>query len=167
MKKENVTSMIAVVRMANNLLGLIDQHKNNKDIKLSEILEKINKDEHHYFWNQYQMLTSLTAFIVIPKETFWNDVSDIELSKLSERWGLRNVSSKYADMKLKFFLRKIRNSISHGNIEIDKTVFIFKDKNPDTSKYDFIVNLTYDELSKFVQAFARYIMTSDIELQNL
>ncbi|PVZ63941.1 HEPN family nuclease [Pelagibaculum spongiae] len=175
MNEENVKSIIALQRINNQLLGLVDSAKCKNDIKLREILdqlyapyEKVESDyrNNHSFYNQYQFISSLYTYIVLPKESFFDSIpDDIETNSLKTQWGINKLQPSY---KLKYFLRRLRNAVSHGEIEFTETIdFIFTDKNPRNKSDVFQVKLSVDELMNFTQALAYWCMTKDIELKEL
>lgn len=175
MNEENVKSIIALQRINNNLLALIDSMKAQNDINLKLMLDTLyapyekvepNFRNQHHFLNQYQLISSLYTYIVLPKESFLNSIpNEIESSSLKDGWGINKLSPSY---KLKYFLRRIRNSVSHGNIEFTESLeFTFTDINPRDRNDTFQVKLSGEELSKFVQALAYWCITKDIELNRL
>ncbi|WP_214516292.1 HEPN family nuclease, partial [Aliivibrio fischeri] len=166
MDSSKVNSMIATVRMNNHLLGLIDHHKNNSDIRLSELLAYFESSyadsgfslDNHHFFNQNQLMTSLLVYVVYPKESFWDQLPKCKLKELNEKWGLHTISEDY---DLQFLVRKIRNSISHGRVIITENLeFEFEDNN-------FKVSLSGTLVMRFTQALAYWCLTKDVELKGL
>ena len=158
---------IAFIRMTNQLLGLVDAYKGDKEITLHEVLEKFSEPyrkigfdlEKHAFFNQHQMLTSMWAFIVLPKEGFYDELPDRSILELDAKWGL---SDSEIDVDLKYFVRKLRNSISHARFKVSEDLsFTFMDKN----NFNFQINA--NDLQMFVQALAYWVMTKDDELKGL
>ena len=175
MKELDVKSIIALQSINNQFLSLVDSIKTDKNIKLQDILnqlykpyEKIEKNyrTNHHFFNQYHLISSLYTYIVLPKENFFDSISDeIESSKLKSAWGLNNLPNSY---KLKYFLRRIRNAVSHGNIEFTEALkFTFTDINYRNKDDIFQVELSSEELLKFTQALSYWCLTKDLELENL
>lgn len=160
----DVKSLIATVMQTNGMLGIIDQNQNGVNITLNEIQNEWSKKyllnaKTHSFLNQYQYITSLLAFIVIPKESFWDQIPNIKTSELPENWGLKGKG----ELKLSYFIRRIRNSISHGGIEISEDlVFSFIDINPRDKSDVFECVLNQNELRSFVHAFANFIITGNV-----
>ena len=109
-------------------------------------------------------------YIVLPKEIFFNSVDDnLETKSLNNRWGINELLPSY---KLKYFLRRLRNAVSHGNIEFTNTktntiYFAFTDQNPKDSNDVFSVTLSAEQLQKFCQALAYWCITKDVELKEL
>lgn len=162
---EEIKSQIATVMQANGMLGLIDKYRNNDKITLKEIqnewtsMYKLEGNQ-HFFLNQYQYITSLLAFLVIPKESIFNELPDLKISKLPSKWGIINKG----DITLNQFIRRIRNSIAHGNINVSENMmFNFKDVHPRNSNDVFNCTFEEDELRNFVHAFAYWIITKQIE----
>lgn len=105
MDSNNVKSMVAILMQNNGLLSLIDKHKDNNEITLNRILTDFNsmykvETIEHSFYNQYQLICSLYAYIILPKEVFWEQFPPkLKISELSPKWGIS--SSDYKDMKLR------------------------------------------------------------------
>jgi hypothetical protein len=116
-----------------------------------------DKDETYSIVNQGVLLTHLYGLIVYPKEIFINEIPDqlfVEFINKKE-WGKfrilnypKKINSDHK-MELKFFVRKIRNAISHATVEITNNMtFIFEDTR-DGTKIEFGIN----DLLKFVNKF--------------
>ena len=94
MNEENIKSIIALQRINNNLLALIDSMKAQNDINLKLMLDTLyapyekvepNFRNQHHFLNQYQLISSLYIYIVLPKESFLNSIpNEIESSSLKD-----------------------------------------------------------------------------------
>ncbi len=175
MNEENVKSIIALQRINNHLLVLIDSKKNTENISLKQILdlvyepyEKIenNYRHNHSFFNQYQMISSLYTYIVLPKETFFNSIPENTLTNsLIDAWGINKI---IPSCELKYFIRRVRNAVSHGNIEFtEKLEFTFTDINPKNKEDKFQIKLSGEQLLKFTRALAYWCLTQDIDLKNL
>ena len=178
MNEEKIKSIIALQRINNQLLGIIDRLKNQKasnSITLMEILDQLyepydkiepNYRDEHIFFNQYQLISSLYVYIVLPKEIFFDSIDDnLETKSLNNRWGINGLSPSY---KLKYFLRRLRNAISHGRIEFTQTMdFTFTDQNPKNRSDIFSVTLSAEQLQMFCQALAYWCITKDVELKEL
>ena len=158
---------IATVRMTNHFLGLVDSYRGNKTVTLHEVIEKFSEPyrsagfnpETHAFLNQHQMLTSMWAFIVLPKEGFYDDLPTHQIRELDIRWGLSGLEM---DVDLKVFVRKLRNSISHARFSVsEELLFAFSDNG------NFEFSIKEENLQMFVQAFAYWVLTKDIELKEL
>jgi hypothetical protein len=161
---EEIKSQIATVMQTNGMLGLIDKYRNNDKITLKEIQNEWSgmyslEGNQHVFMNQYQYTTSLLVYLVMPNEKLFKEIPSLRISKLSSKWG---ISSK-GDHTLRYFIRRIRNSIVHSNINISENmIFSFTDVNPKDSNDVFNCTLEEYELRNFVHAFANYIMTKQI-----
>jgi len=175
MNEESVKSIIAIQRMNNRMLGLIDSAKNDSDISLKQLLNQFytpydkvepNYSTQHIFLHHYQLISSLFTYIVLPKETFFNSIPNkIESSSLKNKWGINKLSPSY---KLKYFIKRMRNAISHGNIEFTKKMeFTFTDVNTKDKNDTFQVKLSDKELLDFTQALGYWCITKDIELIQL
>jgi hypothetical protein len=166
MAVSNVDRMIASIRMTNHFLGLVDKYRTNNEIKLSEVLEEFAtpykpagyRIAENSFLNQHQLISSLLVYIVLPKEKFFSDCPEIKIKDLNERWGLAHLN---IDSNLKYFLRKMRNAIAHGNIEVTENLdFSFRDN-------DFDVTLNEQSIQNFCQALAYWALTKDANLTSL
>lgn len=173
MNDENLKASITLQIITNQLLQNVDKQKENTDIKLKTILdsvyEKYEKVEPgygatHCFFNQYQMISSLYTFIVLPKETMYSSMPDCIMdNELRNKWGLSNQEK---DLKFKYLIRHMRNAISHGTIDFSKElVFCFTDENMQTKE---IVKLffTANDLQKFINALSYWCIKQDFELKN-
>lgn len=161
----DIQSLIATVIQTNWILGIIDKHRNDDKITLKAIqsewtsLFKLEGNK-HFFLNQYQYITSLLAFIVLPEQEIYNDIPEINISMLPPKWGIKGKG----DIHLKDFIRRMRNSIVHGNIDFSESLtFSFSDVNPRNCNDSFSCSLTQDELRGFVHSFTLWIMTKQIE----
>ncbi len=160
-------SLIATVMQTNGMLGLIDKHRNNEEITLKAIQDEWSekyliqiREDNHYFLNQYQYITSLLAFIVIPKEIIFENLPNLNIANLPDTWGLTNIG----DYDLKLFIRRMRNSISHGRIIVNNQMnFTFNDVNPNNNNDYFECTFSEHNLRKFVHSFAYWIMTGLFE----
>ena len=160
-------STIATVRMTNRFLALVDSYRGNKTVTLHEVMEIFSdpyrsvgfNPETHSFYNQQQLLTSMWAFIVLPKERFFEDLPGDKIRELNKKWGLSGLEM---DVGLDFFVRKLRNSISHARFSVsEELLFTFADN----AKFKFSID--GESLQIFVQAFAYWVLTKDIELKGL
>lgn len=158
-------SLITQGRQISGLLQIIDAEKNNPNITLKEILGifasqyAFNPCENSFaFYNQYQLINSLYGYICIPKEKNFEDLPEVSLIDLNEKWGLK---SQNQICKLKDFVRIMRNAISHGHIEVTKDlVFSFKDRENH-------ISFGHIDLSKFCQALAYWCLKRDVTLKGL
>ena len=173
--KIDIKSIITLQRINNNLLALIDNTKTQKDISLKQLLdqlyspyEKINPNyrEEHSFYNQYQMISSLYTYIVLPKESFFDLIPDkLIVSELNRKWGITTITPTYT---LKKFIRRMRNEISNENIKFTQNLnFIFTDTNQRKPNDSFTITISQVQLSDFIQAFSYWCITEDVELKRL
>jgi hypothetical protein len=175
MNEENIKSIIALQRINNQVLSFIDSEKGNNEIKLKQVLDQLyapyesiepNYRDAHSFFNQYQLISSLYTFVVLPKESFFDSIpNDIRTNSLKVKWGLNNLKPSY---DLRDFLRHIRNSVSHGRIDFtDNLYFTFTDINPRNKNVIFNIQLSSQDLMNFTQALAYWCLTKDIDLTEL
>jgi len=143
--------------MDNNLTFLTFLEKNlqeNPDIPLNELIKTFKK-EHPTFKiiNSEIILNHLYGSIVLPWEKLKRKLpKKIMMSEINpEEWGYykilnHNPSHPIHKMDLRFFIRKLRNSISHNNVFInkDKSV-IFRDRDGSKIKYE------WEELLKLIE----------------
>jgi len=157
------------------MLGLVDSSKYEDDISIKQILNQLyapyeklepNYRDHHSFFNQYQLISSLFTYIVLPKESFFDSIpEEIELISLKDGWGINSITPS---ITLKYFLRRMRNAISHGNIEFtDHLEFTFIDINSRNTNDEFQVSLSSKQLMDFTQALAYWCITKDLLLKKL
>lgn len=168
MNEECVKSMITLQIINDSLLHTIDSIKNSKaNISISDLLESVytpyNKVEtdyckNHMFYNQYQLISTLYTYIVLPKESFFDRIPEnIMTNELNENWGLKKVESH----SLRLFIRRLRNSISHGNIEFTSDlIFTFVDNNQRKSDDIFNVAMESNDVIKFLRAFSNWCITN-------
>jgi hypothetical protein len=147
------------------MLQILDAEKTNPSTTLGEIQKKFADqfgispaDAGFYFFNQYQFLTSLLAYICMPSEKFPAEVPDVQINGLAAGWGLQGVL--FAGT-LRDLLRHLRNAVAHGHISISselmfefaqgKTVVVFNEVN----------------IRSFCQALAYWCITKDIALKGL
>jgi hypothetical protein len=162
--KEKIIAVQTALNL--DLLGcLVMRLSSDPEMSLSDFFESWQKsinwdqDKKYSVVNQGVVLTHLYGLIVFPKEVFKEEVPKTKLNKTVENeWGnfeflsfpsLLNNADKLMfgvdtvslkeDMTLEFVIRKIRNAISHANVEINEEGdFIFFDK--DDTKIKFTIN---------------------------
>lgn len=174
MERENVKQMITTIRQNNGILGMMDKYKDKCDTKtLNDVYKEFEKDykvdlNQHAFFNQYQFICSLYAYIVLPKEALFKNIpKNLSINELNQNWGLTSLNK--TKMKFDYFLRRLRNAISHGNVECDENlVFHFRDEDKyNYCKDEFNIKIGFEDLRHFVQALAWWVMTNDITLNKL
>ena len=112
------------------------------------------------------MVSSLLSYLVFPKEVYIDSIPSIKLRDLDNKWGLNNLSPEQLRfMYLRPFLRRMRNSIVHGNIEIIENLdFIFIDEdikyNPGDKPFKAIMKA--EEIQNYCQALGLWIVTEKI-----
>lgn len=174
MEKKDEKTIAIQTDLNINLLGsLFVNLRNNPEKKLGDFFYEWQKSigwdqkENYNIVNQGVMLTHLYGLIVYPKNIFHNDIPTIKLKDIDKKsWGnyeFKSLPTKEvkilgekkfihdeSEMTLEFFIRKIRNSLSHASIEILENMdFIFSDE--DGSKIYF----TISGLQIFTQKFMR------------
>lgn len=116
------------------------------------------REEDFAFYNQWQLINSLYAYICIPKEKNHSDFPNTELSALSEKWGLKNQPQTYT---LVDFIRHMRNAISHGHTEVTESlIFTFQDGDKSFSFHHI-------DLLEFCRALAYWCLEKDENLPGL
>ena len=142
--------------MNNNLKFLIFLEKSlleNEGISIRELMNNFQK-EHEGFSiiNKDAILIHLYGSIVVPWESLKKRLpKKIMMSKIDPKeWGYfkilnHNPSHPIHKMDLRFFIRKLRNAISHNSvyIEDDKSI-IFRDRDGSKFKYE------WEELLKLI-----------------
>ena len=135
------------------LLYLEQLSKENKNISLESIIHDF-QEKHPDFKiiNKDIILIHLYGSIVLPWEKLKKKLpKKIMMSNINhEEWGYykilnHNPSHPIHKMDLRFFLRKLRNSISHNNVTVkeDKSV-IFRDRDGIKIQYE------WEELLKLI-----------------
>ena len=172
MDQNSVNSLICRVRQTNGLLQLIDAHKNNPSITLGEIQQKFKDqygispaDNDFAFYNQHQLLNSLSAYLCMPSEKFYNALPEIPITSLPSGWGTEGLffsgSLKLKTLSLKALIRHLRNAVSHGHISIcHELLFEFHNRN-------YTVVFNHVNLHHFCQALAYWCITKDVTLAKL
>jgi HEPN pEK499 p136 len=165
MNQISVVPFITAVRQTNGMLQLLDAEKNNPSITLGELQQKFvsqfsvhPSNEDFAFYNQYQFLTSLFAYLCYPSEKFYDELPDIAISSLVSGWGTVNLAFNGS---VKNLVRHLRNSISHGHFSVSPEL-IFEFRNREVT-----VIFDHVKLHKFCQALAHWCITKDISLATL
>ena len=152
-----------IVQVYNNLKFL---EYYSESLKVDSLLADFNSEwlnsidwksgEDYSFLNQGVVLTSLYGLIVYPKEIFYNKIPDKKIEELEEQWGhpcikLWKVSN--SKKNLKQFVKKIRNSLSHGRVLIGEDFsFTFED-GPNAKEINFIVKFNIKGMLNFIKSF--------------
>lgn len=128
------------------LTSLENEVKNNTDISLKDFVNEFKKENKGFeIINQELILIHLYGSIVLPWENLKRNLpKKIMMSEIDhELWGyfkILNHNPKHPihKMDLRFFLRKLRNSISHNNafINDDRSV-VFRDRDGSKIKYEW------------------------------
>ncbi len=132
-----------------NLLFLIELDnalQSESDISIQSFFDSFRKKHPHFeIFNPRFISMLLFAQIVMPWESLKHRLpKKIMLSDLDfEQWGyfkVLNHNPKHSIHKLdlRFFIRKLRNSISHNNFRINKDKSVtFRDKDNTKIKYEW------------------------------
>lgn len=120
---------------------------------------KWNRPEPYILLNTEIWLMHLYALIVVPQQTFFDDIPNVPLEALSpDIWGVIDIRL-WPDNKsrtLKSLVRVLRNALSHVWVLADRHCFIFQDRLNEKSFVHSIVAInTIDDLYKFIMAFSR------------
>lgn len=165
MNQDEVTNLFVRVRQINGMLQLLDAEKHNPLITLGELHEKFESQyktnpasEEFNFYNQYQFITSLLAYVCLPSERFYSELPDTEVGKLPAGWGTSSLTSSYS---LRDLVRHMRNAISHGHVSVTpELLFWFNDRQ-------HAVVFNHVSLHQFCQALAYWCLTKDASLSGL
>lgn len=165
--KEQKSVAIAVQFSLEFLTAFEFELRNNPDLSVSNFHKKFldykkwDQSESPPLINQGTLLAYLYGLLVYPwgalQEGFPAPESLSELAP--EKWGkytIHHLADGYCaeNLKLQFFLSKIRNAISHSTVEItDEMSFVFKDVR--IEKRAAIIEFDIHELIKFVQELYR------------
>ncbi len=159
--RENKSTLIAIKISLEFLTAFELELQHNPNTSVNDFYHKFLA---HIHWdqpskrynliNQGSLLAHLYGMVVYPKETLSQNLSmQKKFSEFLETtWGRFDIVSlpngiRKEDIQFEFFFRKLRNAISHGNVEVDSTMkFYFKDKDGT----EIVVEL--DELVKFMYA---------------
>jgi hypothetical protein len=106
------------------------------------------------------LLGILYILIVFQKEMTFDNLPSIPIDKLSpDEWGNLSAQVLEPGKDLKYLIRRMRNSLSHANVEIaDDFSFIFSDKEPKELSFSFVVKMTMEDLQKFVSQLTRVVL---------
>jgi len=118
----------------------------NSNLSLSEFYQQFKeKNTEFEIINENVIQMHLYSSIVLPWEQLKKTLpKKIKLSEINyEEWGYfkilnQNPSHAIHKMDLRFFIRKLRNAISHNNVFIhkDKSV-VFRDKDQTKIRYEW------------------------------
>ncbi|HET7290223.1 MAG TPA: HEPN family nuclease [Thermodesulfobacteriota bacterium] len=122
------------------------------------------------------MLGYLYCGILLPKENWSELIPDIEIFKLDSPWDLKDAKIDAPKMKkitLRQFVRRIRNSLGHGNVIFHvpekitdrnqkwaETTLEFSDINPRDSSDTFHAIISLDSLLKMVKQIHGIVYTN-------
>ncbi|MBN2286340.1 MAG: hypothetical protein JXI43_07820 [Tissierellales bacterium] len=130
----------------------------------SKIGSQYSKGENVIF-TPGSLLGLLYLMIVYPQQKFHLKNPTLGFDAILQKWGnpeikIWNDSDK---RELHIFIRRLRNSISHGRVQFDDSMnIIFEDapskdnkkKNKERGKVDFSVSMSLDGLKKFTEKLA-------------
>lgn len=146
--------------MDKNLQFLLELERislENPDIPLGDIIRDFKEKQPAFtIINEKAVIIHLYGNIVLPWEMLKKKLpKKITMSDIDpELWGYykilnHNPSYPIHKMDLRFFLRKLRNAISHNNVKVnqDKSV-IFRDRDGCKIKYEWV------ELLKLMEQIA-------------
>lgn len=162
MDQDSVIRMVAMVRMTNAMLQVLDAEKTNPSFTLGELHQRIASQfgidpskKDFAFYNQHQFLTSLLAYLCMPSEKFYDELPEVRIDALAPGWGTHGL---FFNGSLKDLVRRLRNAVSHGHVSITpELLFEFCDRNA-------IVVFNHVNLHKFCQALAYWCLTKDVSL---
>ena len=113
------------------------------------------------------ILGYLYCGILLPKENWFDLLPDIEIAQLDSSWSLKDISidaPKTKNLTLRHLVRRIRNSLGHGNVifhvpekitdrkkQWTETTLEFNDVNPREPSDTFHVIISLDNLIKVVK----------------
>ncbi len=179
---ENVKAMITYQKMVDQLVNLIDQYKDDNDIKLKKLIDKFYERymeadhsirSYHSFYNQYYFISSLFTYVCLVSVKFYDSIPDTELKDLPSKWSINNASVEYSlnqPVTLSLIIRRLRNSIAHGRFEFykeDKNImFKFKDVNFRDRNDHIKIIIKDEEILNFTQALSYWCITGDSSLKD-
>lgn len=104
------------------------------------------------------LLIHLYALVIVPQQTFIDNIPDVPLNSLStEIWGSHDIRLWPNDRPktLRNFLRVLRNAVAHGRVSADQQCrFIFQDQINENSPPHSVVAINHSDLYKFEKALA-------------
>jgi len=160
--KEEKSTAIAVKLSLEFLTVFEMELRDNPGLTVSEFYQKYLKhiqwdqpDNPYPLINQGSLLAHLYGMIVYPWETLKASLpAGTLLNDLSQdEWGIYEIISlpngqNINQLPFEFFIRKLRNAISHGRVKVDSAMnFFFSDQDGTIIKYGI------NELEKFIYKF--------------
>lgn len=106
--------------------------------------------------------------ILFAKENWFDLLPDVEVEKADEKFGFTGIEYVYPEKsnpKLSDIVRRMRNALGHGNIDVfvpediefenryKETLFIFKDKNMNKPEDIFEIKMPVSRIYMFVREF--------------
>lgn len=169
-KMDFVTNMLLTTDFLKEVSDLIfSQEDNNISVKEFYLSWKKSRNLEEYFvpFNPGSLVGYMYSGILLIKEQYFDMLPDILLKDLDSSYGLDNaiinVTSNNSNLKYKYVVRRIRNALGHGNIQINipnditakeelftKTSFIFEDVDK-TGTDKFEARIILDDIFVFVR----------------
>ena len=118
------------------------------------------------------ILGDLYCGILFAKENWIDLLPDVDFRSVDPKWGISGLTftaSKVTNPNLKYLVKRIRNALGHGNIEVNvpkgiekneitaKVTIDFHDENMRDSSDTFDMTCSLDQLSTFVKEFQSII----------
>jgi hypothetical protein len=122
-----------------------------------------NQPEPYALLNTDVWLIHLYALILVPQQTFIDNIPDVPLTSLpSDIWGCPDIRLWPDDKPrtLRFLLKVLRNAVAHSRVQADpQCCFIFQDQLNENSPVHSMVAINHPDLFKFIIALGRgYIL---------
>lgn len=125
-------------------------------------------DEYNGQYDATLLINSLLGLLVLPKEHYFDRLPNDSIITIDE-WGINkssirllnhNYNNSKKEIKLKCFIRHLRNAVAHFKIEpIYENKQISGFSFQDQKNFEAIISL--NELNEFIKALARYIKDAD------
>lgn len=156
-------SIISIQKQTDDILGMIDRA--NTNCSVGDLLQdfykpytrvKVDYASSHKFRNQFQFISSLYTYLILPKEIIFNSICENQnLEESKKSFGFTS------DHPIKYHLRRLRNAIAHGNIRCSEdNGFTFTDITPRHENDRYQISLSNDQAVLFCDALARAAVKS-------
>lgn len=142
----------------NLLLDFINRTKRNL-----EVIQKISLDasKENQVHEVTQLINSLFGLLIFPKEKMFDSIPEIPYTDLVEKgWPkIEIIQSQAYELTLKEFVRLMRNSLAHFNVEFlsdGKTISGIKLWNIRNSKKTWEAKFEMEVLQRFIYKFCDF-----------
>jgi hypothetical protein len=151
-------AMASLIFLHDFVYAMKDTPKQSVESFFAQWQEKIKWDlpEQYALLNTDVWLIHLYGLILIPQQTFIDQIPDVPLESLStDIWGNLDIRlwPEGKPQTLRGLLRVLRNAMGHGRVSADpQCCFLFQDRLNERSPVHSIVAINHDDLFKFIKA---------------